>query len=423
MKFPFTIIFFIVIFQSSDSLAQLNIDGIKSDFVLRQRRISFEKYMREKTINETFNSSLDSTTEYKFETALNACTQFILFSGTIQFGVEKLLHSYESLEYSTKCALLEYIFTVKSIDYTAEIQALLLNEHNPKLFAMQALYILDDNYTEQNINTFMQIMRSRFAGYDSITLLSELAKHVSIKHQNIITRPSLKALIHHQQTHGYKVIYSFQRWNRNYPGIAIIQLEDGSFAKDSNFKIIQIGQLARSASGLPYFITNGNTPQGVYSIQGIDTSYNQIIGPTPNIQLLLPFENDSLYWHMQYDSTLPAIENYKRLFPLSWANYTPMQEAYFAGLTGRSAIIAHGSTIDPEYFSDKPFYPFSPTLGCLSAKEVWNINNGKLLESEQFKLANTYSCGKLQGFLYVINIDDKHEPVTEQDVLGLLNEN
>ena len=64
------------------------------------------------------------------------------------------------------------------------------------------------------------------------------------------------------------MIYSFQRWNRDYPGMAIIQNGDGSFARDSLGNLLIFQQLARSASDLPYFITSGSTPQGIFSVQG-----------------------------------------------------------------------------------------------------------------------------------------------------------
>jgi hypothetical protein len=94
-----------------------------------------------------------------------------------------------------------------------------------------------------------------------------------------------------------------------------------------------------------------------------------------------------------------------------------MQEAFIAGKAGRTEIIAHGTTIDPEYFSGQPFYPISPTLGCLCAEELWNANTGKLALSEQLKLVNTFlrSPGN-KGFLMVINLDNQQKPVTEKEL-------
>ena len=85
-----------------------------------------------------------------------------------------------------------------------------------------------------------------------------------------------------------------------------------------------------------------------------------------------------------------------------------MMEAWFAGKIGRTEIIAHGTAIDPEYFKNQPFYPLTPTMGCLCAKELWNNSTGHLLYSDQFDLGNTFqSTPGRTGWLYVINLDDQ----------------
>ena len=219
-----------------------------------------------------------------------------------------------------------------------------------------------------------------------------------------------------------KRIYSFQRWNRDYPGLAIIQNANGSFARDANGKLLVFEQLARSASNLPYFLTNGSTPQGAYSIQGTEVSHNNFIGPTPNIQLVMPNETDSLFWHSIYDSTKDKFNNYLSLFPPNWQQYQPITESFVAGKIGRTEIIAHGTTIDPDYFKDKPYFPLTPTMGCLCAKEDWNIFNGKFLQSDQFNLVNTFvSTPGKKGYLIVINLDDQKKAVSSEELERIVN--
>ena len=97
--------------------------------------------------------------------------------------------------------------------------------------------------------------------------------------------------------------------------------------------------------------------------------------------------------------------------------FAPMMQSYTAGKLGRTEIIAHGTTIDPEFFKGKPFYPISPTLGCLYARESWNTTTGKLIDSEQFKLANTFlGTPLMRGYLYVIELDRQHRPVTPEEL-------
>jgi hypothetical protein len=226
----------------------------------------------------------------------------------------------------------------------------------------------------------------------------------------------------HQQVVKKKVIYSFQRHNRDYGGLAIVQNANGSFMRYSDGRLMVFEQLARSASGLPYFIPDGNTPQGIYSIQGTATTNIKLIGPTPNLQLALPYERKwTTYFHLPdtvvFNTSQDAMWSYMQLLPPTWKNNTTVTEAFYAGKIGRHAIIAHGTTIDPEYFKDKPYYPLTPTMGCLCAREIWNVSNGRLLESHQYSMVNAFTASAgSRGFLYVIDVDNQQKPVTRAEV-------
>ena len=99
----------------------------------------------------------------------------------------------------------------------------------------------------------------------------------------------------------------------------------------------------------------------------------------------------------------------------------PITESYYAGRIGRSEILSHGTTIDPEYFRGKPYYPLTPTLGCLCAKEIWNSSTGKLDQSEQFKLLNGFlSTPGTMGYLMVINLDNQQKAVSKKEIETLL---
>jgi hypothetical protein len=297
-------------------------------------------------------------------------------------------------------------------------------ETNPKLFAMSALYLYRADSSVETLNEIKISLVEQFPGYDTINILSELDHYLN-KQSAFVGRktPDIVQLFDHQQIHGKKVIYSFQRWNRDYPGLAIVQNADGHFMRNANGRLLVFQQLARSASDLPYFLTNGSTPQGIYSIQGTAVAHNNYIGPTPNLQLLMPNEtNWEKYFHHIVDPTLDSLQLYKELLPHSWRNYTPIYEAWNAGKIGRTEIIAHGTTIDPEYFKDKPYYPLTPTMGCLCSKELWNITSGKLLVSEQFNLVSTYTATPGQkGFLYVVNMDNQQKPVGREEIEKWVN--
>lgn len=400
------------------SSGQLSKETISTDFVLYQRRVDFDKYMREKTINATFAQPLDSNTEANYREACWAISQFLLRSAEIEKGFRTLFTNYATLDTSTRRALLEAVYGVYPTEYKKDIVELLRKETNPKLFAMQLVYLHRLDSSATNIRSLRKMITRQFAGYTDRTLLNEL-DHYLQKHESFVSQPtpSITSLLLHQKITGQKIIYSFQRWNRDYPGLAVIQHADGSFSKDANGKLLVVEQLARSASNLPYFITNGSTPQGIYSIQGTDVSNNKFIGPTPNIQLVMPNETDSIFWHTPFDSTKDALANYLDLLPQSWRSYGPITESFFAGKIGRTEIIAHGTTIDPDYFKDKPYYPLTPTMGCLCAKENWNIFNGKFIQSDQFNLTTGFlSTPGNKGYLIVINLDNQQKAVSRDEI-------
>jgi hypothetical protein len=73
------------------------------------------------------------------------------------------------------------------------------------------------------------------------------------------------------------------------------------------------------------------------------------------------------------------------------------------------------------YFYGKTYYPISPTLGCLCAREIWDAATGKLKESEQLRLVNAFKAtADKTGYAIVINLDNKKQPVTAAEVEALV---
>jgi hypothetical protein len=202
--------------------------------------------------------------------------------------------------------------------------------------------------------------------------------------------------------------------------LTIIKKPNGKFMRSADGAIFSIPHLARSASNLPGYLTNGNTPQGIFSIQGSEISKNIFIGATPNLQLVMPFEvSVGKYFHQpnMHDTTWSK-KYYENLLPESWRNYEPIYEAFYAGKAGRTEIIAHGTTIDPEFYRGMPFYPNTPSLGCLTAKEIWSGIDGTCFVSDQLALMNAFfSVGVEAGYLVVIEIDGKQQPVVLDEII------
>jgi hypothetical protein len=186
----------------------------------------------------------------------------------------------------------------------------------------------------------------------------------------------------------------------------MIRTSNGSWLAEDDGKVIKIPQLARSISNLPYYLTNGNTPQGLYRITGTDISENKWIGPTTNIQMVMPFENNHQFFQGNRDYEM----YYKTLLGEILGKVTALYEAYYAGKLGRSEIIAHGTTIDPEFYRGQNFYPCTPSLGCLCSPEIWD-EDGRISYSAQQQILDALIKNNLTPeWLIVAEISDFQPP-------------
>lgn len=410
--------------------SQVSASTIYSKSVLYNERAKLKRFLEQDVVERVFALPLDSTTEYRFEGACGAVTQYLLYNESVQLGIEKMTAAYSTLTYDTRRAFLEMLYALDDHRYEKTIRMIIAHETQPKLFAMCAVYLhrIDHSFTAST--SLLQLINKVFPGTANqheviIALKKYLRQHYSLMQQ---PTPDMLQLFAHQKQRGFKTVYSLQRWNRNYRGLAIVQREDGSFVRDLNGRLMVFEQLARSASDLPYFITNGSTPQGVYRVTGTAVSRSAIIGPTPNLQLLMPYEESWLSYFgdstlLPTDTTEVGILNhYLQNYPPEWRGNASVQEVLAAGKTGRTEIIAHGTTIDPEYFIGRSFYPLTPTLGCLCAREQWNITTGKPSFSEQLNLVNAWmSSPARKGWLYVINLNDKEAPVSRAEAEAWVN--
>lgn len=429
----------IVGLQQTNCFSQTRREELYSGVVLYNRRVALEKDLRERIIGRHFSVPLDGDTEDGYMSGCWAISQFLFDTPAVENGFRTLFAGYDSLSYDTKRALLEAVYAVAPSRYASSIGSILEKETDPRLFAVCAAYLYRDDPTTESGNSLKIRMVEKFPGYDTVVVLQELQNYLSYHAAYVHGQmPDIRELFRYQRITGQKIIYSFQRWDRDYPGLAIVQNGDGSFVRDGSGRLQVFEQLARSGPDLPYFITNGSTPQGIYSIQGTDVSGTPFIGPTPNLQLLLPFEDKwDRYFHQAQSEGAgmrgedakvfqirgatsngkDSLSMYKELLPPGWRGYAPMMEAWSAGHIGRTAIIAHGTTIDPEYFKNKPFYPLTPSMGCLCAKELWNPTSGHLLVSEQNNLVNAFlSTPGRKGYLFVINVDDQRKPISRGEI-------
>lgn len=322
-------------------------------------------------------------------------------------------------------AILEAIYSLYPNDFVDETKSIMLETKDEKLFAMAALHYARAKGWD-SIADIIETLERRFPRWNSHPILKMLNfdLHQLISDQPPYTPPIVDLLSAPIQP-GKPVLFSLQRKHRRFPGMLVIRQVDGRFLRMKDATYFMIPQLALASSNLPGYITNGNTPQGIFSVQGFDVSDNQFIGPTMNVQMVMPFEaNPGQFFHdnsmkdKEWDKGL-----YDALLPDSWRGHLPIYTSYYAGEAGRTEIIAHGTTIDPAFAEGEPYFPNAPTLGCLSASELWSPDNGSRLHSDQQLLIDMMrSNGFERGYCVVVELDDKQEPVSRTEVEQLIHE-
>ncbi len=421
MKKSIVLILLLVLSFQFASLAQTTAP-VYFNGAVKEKKIALKKSIVENTITKNLSYPLNTDTEDYW---IDAFWGMELLRYRSPWAEGRIQLAFDSIENRTAVfqrALLELAYTNYTGRFLKQVSTLLNKTGNAKVFAMCAEYILSSN-------------TSPLAGIDPEKIKQRLIKNE--KDEAILTslfcrlqnpgpkqnKPSISPVLNAGFLKNQTILYSFQRKNRNYPGLAMIRDSAGNFVSDETGHIFSVPQLARSISNLPGYLTNGNTPQGIFRMYGFDTSKNAFIGPTTNIQLTMPFETS--LQHFFNDSTITntiwTLEWYKKLLPAKSILYGPLFESFYAGKAGRTEIIAHGTTVDPDYYAGELYYPQTPTMGCLCTKELWSEVDGKRLESDQQKLtAALQKAGGTKGYCVVIEIDDAQKPVTLSEILPFI---
>jgi len=389
-----------------------------ASFTTEQNRTKEFRNLVSNSINKNLSLPLTDSTEENWQAAFYALELLQFKPAWVEGKIRQGFDSIGKRSLPFQRAFLELTYTNYHSEFIPQVAGLLKQTNNPKLFAMCVEYLTMNNRAAEFKNLILKRIDER--SFDSgITktepFLSIIKNKLSDKAS---VMPPLSDLLNKSLLPGEIVMFSFQRKNRDYPGLVLVRSKDGSFVKDETGNYFSVPQLARSITNMPGYLTNGNTPQGIFKMTGFAVSRSNFIGPTTNVQMLMPFETST---DIPDSISKSLAENYSLLLPVSWKNYGPVYGSYFAGLAGRTEIIAHGTTVNPAYYNKQPYYPLTPTQGCLCTKELWSTTDGKRMESDQQKLVNALTAaGGATGYCLVIEIDDLQKPVSIEEILPYL---
>lgn len=416
----------LIVFLCNNLIAQTD-PFTYSKFTTAQNRSKFYNDMVNHSITKNLSLPLNEETEENWQGAFNAMELINYQQAWTKPIIKKTVDSMENRSLYFQQALLEMLYANQQLQYLKPVAHLLANTANAKIFAICAEYLLLADTSKKIIAEIKNASlkkASLFYEDKDKAIMFELFRHLDnlAKKQGYLAISQLKTLFSKNYLRGNVVVYSIQRKNRNYTGIVVIRDTAGNFIQNNDGKLFSLPQLARSLSNFPAYISNGNTPQGIYRMYGFGRSRSAFIGPTENIQLTMPYEKSLAYFFKDSSITDTVWSKgwYGRLMPTALKNYAPFYETLYAGEAGRTEIIAHGTAVDPAFYKGQLYYPYTPTAGCLSTKEIWDAN-GKCIFSDQQKLADAIKkAGGANGYLIVLELDDAKKNVASEEILPYL---
>jgi hypothetical protein len=413
---PLSVFFILLLLACGDQTAFAQ--PISKD-AIRNKRVKLFKHMINHTIKTNLLQPLNEDTEGDWQDAFSTMELLSYRNKDVDSIINIAVSGIQQRSIPYQRSLLEMIYTLYPQTFPEEVKNLMLKTDDTKIFTLCAVYLF--NAGSEYATLLKTETKNRLIKNNNNPLLIQLYYQL-YKDKNSAV-PEITGLFRKDYLPGNVLLISLQRSNRNYPGLVLVRNKNGSFAKTDSGIIVFIPQIARSISNLPGYLTNGNTPEGIFRMDGFNVSRTSFIGPTWNIQLTMPFEKRAAHFFKDQSilDSLPDIERYRKLLPKGLRDHFPLFESYYAGMAGRSEIIAHGTTVDPTYFKGKTYFPFTPMQGCLCTRESWNESTGIRMESDQQKLVDAITrAGGPDGYCIVINMDDQEAPVTLADVIPLL---
>ena len=302
--------------------------------------------------------------------------------------------------------------------FNSEIERVFAKTSNTNLAIYSLFYLRSNKLTDTQLR---ERLKKKFPNSNS-TLLQLTFDYLANNISTNLDSSYLRIIFSKAFLENKPVIFTFLRHNREVPGLTVIRKPNGEFVTDIDSSLFSIPQLGYSVTNFPYFLLDGNTPQGLFSFQGFYKSKKKTIGPTPALILRLPFETTpAIFSHGKLKSEKWNLKDYYSLLPETLRKKNPFAQTYFAGKLGRNKLVLHGSTDNPKYYSSESYYPLTPTTGCLSSIELWNSKTGEIERSDQLKLVNAIlRTGKRKGYLFLVELNDSKTPVSKDEIEKLI---
>ncbi|MBF2028008.1 MAG: hypothetical protein IGS48_14795 [Oscillatoriales cyanobacterium C42_A2020_001] len=271
------------------------------------------------------------------------------------------------------------------------------------------------------------VARSRFPNWTSnVYLQTTLQDITDITNERDL--PSLKELLNWEIAPRQVHLYVLCRDDRRVLCQTILKDRNGNFIQQGD-KLWSVPLLLESIHELGWNFTRGQTPQGIFRIEGTipqpDDEFFRAYGQFPLINLYVPFEAGAKqFLPGRAGSFTGNLADYQALLPPSWRNHRALHQSYWAGKAGRGLFRIHGSGESVDFFRGKDrnvpeSYNWNPTIGCLSARELYN-ERGQLVHADMPKILKAlHSVGgkNFAGYLIVVNVPaNEPKPISLQAI-------
>lgn len=285
---------------------------------------------------------------------------------------------------------------------------------DPEWVAMALSALVKAGADPQQQQQWSDRVRQRFPQWNQNVYL-----YTTLRDIDILTRPlpppPLTDLLNWTIAPGQPQLYVICSPDRGALCQTVLKDRNGQFVRQSG-QLWSVPLSLRSIHNLSWNFTRGETPQGIYRIEGTrspDAETFRAYGSFPLVALFVPYEEGVREFLPGRPGSLTgSVTAYQALLPPSWRNYFPIQESYWAGKAGRGLFRIHGSGEAPSFFTNNSRYPnsanWNPTLGCLSALELYD-DSGRLQQADMPRILSTLQAaggGKLTGYLIVVEVPD-----------------
>src|SRR5579883_395536 len=296
----------------------------------------------------------------------------------------------------------------------AQFEQTIERSPDPDWVAMSLSGLAKGGLSPDQIQTLAERVKARFPNWST-----NVSLYTTLQDLGALTAPDssppLTDLLNWTIAPKQVQMYVLCQHDRSVLCQTVLKDRNGEFVRQADGQLWSVPLLLRSIHDLSWNFVRGETPQGIFRMEGEvpqpDDEFFRAYGQFSLVNLFVPFEAGA----KQFLPGKPGpfrgtLADYKRLLPPSWRNNWAIQESYWAGKAGRSFFRIHGTGESPDFFSGKDknpdSYNWNPTIGCLSALELYN-EKGQLLQADMPKiLAALESAGgkNFTGYLVVVDL-------------------